>query len=385
MINCRNLSYERLSVSKNAKMKKLGILSILLLFSLNIVSAQTYEELQKEVESLRGSISNLRHSFNSINKAVDDIMFYNKIGDVAYIDKVELTGPPLGKEKREKMSGGAANPSYYTNPLKFKTYIFIPKSIDPDKKYPVMVFPHGGVHSNFNSFYAHILRELMAQEYIVVAPEYRGSTGYGRRFYESIDYGGLEVQDVKASRDYMVENYDIVDENRIGIFGWSHGGLITLMNIFEYPDAYKVAYAGVPVSDLIARMGYKSDGYRDLYSIGYHIGETANDNPDEYRRRSPAWQAHKMGNTPLLIHTNTNDSDVNVLEVEHLIKSLKAEGKKFEYEVFEDIPGGHTFDRIDTKKAKEVRLKVYSFLARQLKPNKPFKNLKELQKAAYRF
>jgi dipeptidyl aminopeptidase/acylaminoacyl peptidase len=366
-------------------MKKLTIFTILSLFFLNIATAQTYEELQKEVEALRSSVSNLRHSFNSISKAVDDVMFYNKLGDVAYIDKVELTGPPLGEEKREKMSGGAANPSYYTNPLRFKTYVFIPKSIDPDKKYPLMVFPHGGVHSNFNTFYAHILRELMAQEYIVVAPEYRGSTGYGRRFYESIDYGGLEVQDVKASRDYMVENYDIVDENRIGIFGWSHGGLITLMNIFDYPDAYKVAYAGVPVSDLIARMGYKTDGYRDLYSVGYHIGETAHENPDEYRRRSPAWQAHKMGDTPLLIHTNTNDSDVNVLEVEHLIKSLKAEGKKFEYEVFEEIPGGHAFDRIDTKKAKEVRLKVYNFLARQLKPNKPFKNVRELQKAAYRF
>lgn len=353
-------------------------------FAFGFGHTQTNEELQKEIQALRNQVSNLRHSFSSISKAVDDVMFYNKLGDVAYIDKVELTGPPLGADKRKAMSGGAANPSYYTNPLRFKTYIFIPKSIDPNKKYPLMVLPHGGVHSNFNTFYTHILRELMAQEYIVVAPEYRGSTGYGRRFYESIDYGGLEVQDVKASRDYMVENYDIVDDNRIGIFGWSHGGLITLMNIFEYQDEYKVAYAGVPVSDLIARMGYKTEGYRDLYSIEYHIGETAHDNPDEYRRRSPAWQAHKL-ETPLLIHTNTNDSDVNVLEVEHLIKSLKAEGKKFEYEIYEDIPGGHAFDRIDTKKAKEVRLKIYKFLAGYLKPNKPFSNLSDLQKAAYKF
>lgn len=346
--------------------------------------SQTNEELMKEVEALRGQVSNLRHSFNSISKAVDDVMFYNKLGDVAYIDKVELTGPPLGAKKRDAMSGGAANPSYYTNPLRFKTYIFVPKSIDPDKKYPLMVFPHGGVHSNFNTFYTHILRELMAQEYIVVAPEYRGSTGYGRRFYESIDYGGLEVQDVKASRDYMVENYDMIDANRVGIFGWSHGGLITLMNIFDYPDAYKVAYAGVPVSDLIARMGYKTQGYRELYSVDYHIGETAHDNPDEYRRRSPAWQAHKL-ETPLLIHTNTNDSDVNVLEVEHLIKSLKAEGKKFEYEIYEDIPGGHAFDRLDTKKAKEVRLKIYKFLASYLNPPNPLNDLKALQRAAYKF
>ena len=193
-----------------------------------------------------------------------------------------------------------------------------------------MIFPHGGVHSNFNTYYTHIVRELVAQGYIIVSAEYRGSTGYGKSHYEKIDYGGLEVEDVKASRDYMIENFDIVDAGRVGIMGWSHGGLIALMNIFDHPSDYQVAFAGVPVSDLVARMGYKTQAYRDLYSADYHIGQTAYENVDEYRRRSPAWNAHKMKNVPLLIHTNTIDADVNVLEVGHLIKALKAENKKFE-------------------------------------------------------
>jgi dienelactone hydrolase len=92
-----------------------------------------------------------------------------------------------------------------------------------------------------------------------------------------------------------------------------------------------------------------------------------------------------MQNTPLLIHTNTNDDDVNVLEVEHLIKSLKADGKKFEYEIYQEIPGGHSFDRIDTKIANEIRVKIYKFLANELNPPTPIKNVKELRKAAYRF
>jgi dipeptidyl aminopeptidase/acylaminoacyl peptidase len=245
--------------------------------------------------------------------------------------------------------------------------------------------PHGGVHSDFNTYYTHIVRELMAQGYIVVAAEYRGSTGYGKGIYESIDYGGLETEDVKASRDYMIENYDIVDKNRVGIIGWSHGGLIALMNIFDYPNDYQAAFAGVPVSDLIARMGYKTQAYRDLFSADYHIGQTAYENVNEYRRRSPAWNAHKMKDTPLLIHTNTNDADVNVLEVEHLIKSLKAEGKKFEYKIFQDVPGGHSFDRMDTKTAQEIRVEIYKFLAKQLNPPNPINNVKSLRKAAYRF
>lgn len=159
--------------------------------------------------------------------------------------------------------------------------------------------------------------------------------------------------------------------------------MITLFNIFNHPDDFKVAFAGVPVSDIIARMGYMEQDYRDLYSADYHIGQTAYQNVKEYRRRSPAWNAEKL-QTPLLIHTNTIDDDVNVLEVEHLIQALKAEGKKFEYEIYQAVPGGHSFDRLDTKKAHEIRLKIYKFLAKYLNPPKVLKTLKDIEQAAYR-
>lgn len=355
---------------------KIQVFLLCLLASVITLSAQ---EQQSEIDQLKEQISNLRHSFDRLQKSVDDGLMYDRIGDVAHIDKVYLTGPPKADrvEKNKTRQG-------YGNPLRFQSYIFIPKSVDPSKTYPLLVLPHGGVHSNFNTYYTHIIRELMAQEYIVIAAEYRGSTGYGKGFYESIDYGGLEVEDVYASRNYMTDNYDIVDDDRVGIFGWSHGGLITLFNIFDHPEDYKVAFAGVPVSDLIARMGYKTEGYRGLYSADFHIGKTAYADVEEYRKRSPAWQAHKL-KTPLLIHTNTNDGDVNVLEVEHLIKALKAEDKDFEYEIFEDIPGGHSFDRIDSKKAQEIRMKIYRFLAKELNPSSPFKSVKDLRKAAYRY
>jgi dipeptidyl aminopeptidase/acylaminoacyl peptidase len=191
------------------------------------------------------------------------------------------------------------------------------------------------------------------------------------------------VEDVDASRQYMLDNYPFVDENRVGIIGWSHGGLITLHNIFDYPDNYKVAYAGVPVSDLIARMGYKTQSYRDLYSVDYHIGQTAYENVEEYKKRSPAWNAHKLEDVPLLIHTNTNDADVNVLEVQHLIKSLKAHDKEFEYKIFQDVPGGHSFNRLDTRKAKEIRVDIYNFLDKELNPPKKIRSVEDINKAGY--
>jgi len=333
-----------------------------------IAGEEPKNDLEKQLEYLH-------HRIDVLEKNIDDILWYHKVGAICHIDKVRHVGPPPAKVPNPTAMGAK-------NALKFYSYVFIPRDLDYGKKYPLMVFPHGGVHSNFSTYYTHIVRELMAQGYVVIAPEYRGSTGYGRSMYEQIDYGGLEVEDAWAARNYMLENYDFLDPARVGIMGWSHGGLITLMNIFFHPDDYQVAYAGVPVSDLIARMGYQTDSYRKLYSADYHIGQTAHENVEEYRRRSPAWHAEKL-QTPLLIHTNTNDDDVNVLEVEHLIKSLKAAGKKFEYQIFQDAPGGHSFDRMDTPLAKKTRLKIYRFLGKYCQPPRPFRGIKDLLKASY--
>src|SRR4030042_6438125 len=334
-------------------MKRIIVFCIIAALCACLIAPAAYadDNEKQDAEKIQKQFDYPNHRLDQLEKLVDDLLWYNKWGDLAFIDKVFHVGPPPANIKNPTAVGAA-------NPVKFWSYIFIPKTIDHNKKYPLLVLPHGGVHANFTTYYAHIVREMIAQGYIVIAPEYRGSTGYGRAFYEKIDYGGLEIEDAYASRNYMVENYDFVDAERVGIIGWSHGGLIALMNIFEHPDDYKVAFAGVPVSDLIMRMGYQTEDYPKEYSADFHIGQTVNENVYEYQRRSPVTHAKKL-QTPLLIHTNTNDDDVYVLEVEHLIQALKAEGKKFDYEIFKDAPGGHSFDRIDTPLAKETRMKIY--------------------------
>ena len=180
----------------------------------------------------------------------------------------------------------------------------------------------------------------------------------------------------------MLDNYEFLDPDRVGVIGWSHGGLHALMNIFEHPDAYAVAYAGVPVGDLVARMGYKTQRYRDLYSADFHIGKTAYEDVEEYKRRSPSWNAHKYQGTPLLIHTTTNDEDVNVLEVERIIQALEAEGKTgFEYKIYQDAPGGHSFNRLDTKAAKESRREIWRF-PRATTSTRPIRRLRPVRPAA---
>lgn len=178
------------------------------------------------------------------------------------------------------------------------------------------------------------------------------------------------MDDVFLGREWMLARYPWLDAKRVGIVGWSHGGLITLMNIFQHPQDYAAAYAGVPVSDLVACMGYETEGYRSIYTAPYSIGESVHDDIAEYRKRSPVTHAAEL-DTPLLVHTNTNDEDVNYLEVEHLIQAFKAEGKKFEYKVYKDAPGGHYFNRMDTTLALQSRREIYTFLAGYLHPDRP--------------
>lgn len=82
-----------------------------------------------------------------------------------------------------------------------------------------------------------IVRELVGQGYTVVAPDYRGSSGYGAAYERAIDYGAREDEDVLAARASILERYSFLDSIRVGIIGWSHGGMIALMNVLQHAEA----------------------------------------------------------------------------------------------------------------------------------------------------
>lgn len=314
--------------------------------------AQTPPDVSKELASHdRGT----DRAFEDTQRAIDDALWYFKLGDAANIQKYRIaTSKPRREENKTSISAG--------NMLVIPVYVFSPKNLTG--KAPTLIFAHGGVHGRLDTNYAHIFREAVERGFVVVSPEYRGSIGHGSDLYNQIDYGGAEIDDTHDARNWAVENLPFVDADRVGIFGWSHGGFHALMNVLNWPDDYKVAYAGVPVSDLVARMGYTGQDYRDIFA-GF-IGKQPEDNVMEFRRRSPVYHADKL-KTPLLVHTTTNDDDVHVLEVEHLIAALKAAGKKFEYKIYDAAPGAHIFNRIDTKLARESRKEMWEFLARYLK------------------
>lgn len=317
-----------------------------------------------------------------ISKKIDNAYLMMAMEDVAYMDILRLAGPPKAVQTRKPHC--AFKDTLRNNQLIFYSYVFFPKEVKQGKKYPLMVFPHGGIHGSFGTVYIHIVREMIGQGYIVLCPDYRGSTGWGKNIYEAIDYGGLENEDVLAARDYMVENYSIVDPDRVGIMGWSHGGMITLMSVLRYPEKYVCGYAGVPVSDVAYRLTYQLPSYKNNFTPKYHIGALPEEKPEEYARRSPVTYAKQL-ERPLMITTCINDDDVSHTEVERMIDSLKFYNKEFEYEIYPSMPGAHVFERIDSKESTEIRFKTYEFMATYLNPPHRFKNINELKKAGYRF
>jgi dipeptidyl aminopeptidase/acylaminoacyl peptidase len=315
------------------------------------------ETCLKQVEK---RLDGLHWELDSLRKAADDQLWFQRLSDVALVDKVTYTGPP---NPRGQEAYGIKNDRH---PLKIQQYVFVPRKAEPGRKLPLIVLPHGGVHSDFSTYHAHIVREMLERGYVVVAPDYRGSTGYGKGLYDAIDYGGLEVDDVVAGRDWAVAHLP-VDPRRCAMVGWSHGGLIALMAVFDHPGKFAACYAGVPVSDLLMRVGYAGEEYRDDAAVRtMFAGKTPSEDVELVRRRSPVWNVQKL-RTPLLVHSTTNDRDVNVVEVETLITALKAADKTFEQKIYQDAPGGHSFNRIDTTLAQDSRKEIYAFLEKHLR------------------
>jgi dipeptidyl aminopeptidase/acylaminoacyl peptidase len=246
-------------------------------------------------------------------------------------------------------------------------YVFSPR--DTTVARPLVILVHGGIHSDFGSSHAIEVRELVALGYVVIAPEYRGSTGYGRAHYEAIDYGGKEVEDCIAAIDYAARAVPWADTSRVAIFGWSHGGFIALHAVLRRPELFRTAVAHVPVADLPTRMRLHSDAYHELYVRQPAFGARVEVSPEPYVRRSPIAHARAL-RRPVLVHAAANDDDVFIIENRNLRDSMQVAGMiergLYTYREWHAPPGGHSFSRMPTPEGRESWRETVAFLARHL-------------------
>lgn len=258
--------------------------------------------------------------------------------------------------------------------LEIPAYLFRPLEAGDPESRSALVWVHGGVHGDLNTVYLPMIREAVERGYVVIAPDYRGSIGYGRDFHNAIDYGGYEVDDVLTAADYLTDQVEEVDPDRIAVIGWSHGGFISAHAVFREEHPFAASVAIVPVSNLIFRLSYKGPAYQALFSTQERIRGLPHERPEIYIERSPVYHVDRL-EVPMLVHVATNDEDVDFVESEMFVHALQVEKPDLaETKVYVDPPGGHSFSLLVDQELSVIRTpelrdswrRTWDFLERSL-------------------
>jgi dipeptidyl aminopeptidase/acylaminoacyl peptidase len=273
--------------------------------------------------------------------------------------------------------------------LEIPAYVFSPINKRGARGHAAMVWVHGYVHGRFDDHFLPFVKEAVARGYVIVAPNYRGSTGYSRDFYNAIDYGGKEVDDVYSSVAFIREKLPYVDMDRLGIMGWSHGGFITSHILFRDNQPFKAGAPMVPVTNLFFRLAHSGPGYVRGFSTQPGIQGMPHEQKQIYIDRSPVFRAANL-KVPVIIHVATNDCDVYFWENQQMVYTLQALHPTLtDAKIYKDPPPGaagcgHTFQervvmdpnserylqRDDSPEQIDAWNRIWTFFEKHLNPNK---------------
>jgi dipeptidyl aminopeptidase/acylaminoacyl peptidase len=249
-------------------------------------------------------------------------------------------------------------------------WMFVPKNLDRSRRHPAIVWIHGdGVNQNYDGW--HVQRNyavyysfhqyLLQKGYIVIAPDYRGSIGYGRAWREGVymDVGGNDAKDAWMAASYL-RTLPYVDTDRVGVWGLSYGGFFTLIAVTDQPKLFRAA---VDVAGVVDYAMYYEDPYHGGWTAS-RIG-TPDQHPEVYAKASPLSHVDRL-ERPLLVLHGTSDVNVPYLHSVRLIDELMKKGKG-ELVSFMTYPGEfHYFTREHV--LRDAWHRVEDFFDAQLKP-----------------
>jgi dipeptidyl aminopeptidase/acylaminoacyl peptidase len=244
--------------------------------------------------------------------------------------------------------------------LTINGYLTLPKGKE-HKNLPVVINPHGGPWARDQWGFNPEIQFLVNRGYAVLQMNFRGSTGYGKKFWEaSFKHWGLTMQeDITDSVNWIIEE-GIADPKKIAIYGGSYGGYATLMGIVKDPDLYAAAIDYVGVSNMFTFLETIPPYWEQARQMFYEmIGDPVND-AEQFKITSPALNSEKI-KTPLLVVQGANDPRVKKNESDQMVEALKKRGVEVEYIVKDNE--GHGFyneeNRFDFYRAMEKFLEKH--------------------------
>ncbi len=259
-------------------------------------------------------------------------------------------------------------------PIKFKSrdgltlygYLTIPNEVKEGKKVPLIVNPHGGPYGPRDRWGFNPETQLFASRgYATLQVNYRGSGGYGKKFYLSGNkqIGRKMLNDLEDGVEY-VKSLNLIDSDKIAIYGGSYGGLATLGSLVKTPDLYTCGVDYVGVSNLFTFFKAFPPYWKPYLGQVYEQWYDENDPEDQkiMKEVSPALNVDKI-TKPLFVIQGANDPRVNIDESDQVVSNLRQRGFEIPYMV--KYNEGHGFGH------EENRIELYEtmmgFFAKHLK------------------
>lgn len=239
-------------------------------------------------------------------------------------------------------------------------WVMKPIDFEPGTKYPMIVRAHGGPNSQYSTSFSHDFQLLAAEGYVVLYTNPRGSSGYGEPFGKAIwaDWGNKDLKDVMAGVDYVIKQ-GYVDANRLGIYGWSYGGIMTNYGITR-TNRFKAAVSGASEGDYSSCYGYD-----DLHLWWEEELGLPWKNYELYRKISPIKDVEKV-KTSTLFMCGQFDYRCPLPQSEQMFLSLKKLGLETELVIY---PGeSHGIRSLDFQLDRLKR--VTNWFNKYLKPEK---------------
>ena len=250
---------------------------------------------------------------------------------------------------REKLPRAALSPMKAiryksSDGLEIPGYLTLPKGF-PEKNLPLVVLPHGGPWGRDNWGYNSFAQFLANRGYAVLMPNFRASTGYGKKFLDggNLQWGDKMQDDITWGVKYLIDQ-GIADPKRVGIMGGSYGGYATLAGVTFTPDLYSAAVAIVAPSNLNTLLGSIPPYWEQIRTLFYkRMGDpTTPEGKAQLERQSPLNHVAKI-KTPLMIVQGANDPRVKKAEADQIVIALRERNYPVQYLLAPDE--GHGFAR----------------------------------------
>ena len=309
--------------------------------------AKLQERLEKELGNYEVYlVSNNRKEDKYIVRTVSDrslgtYYFYDKNTDVLEI--ISEVSPWI-----DEADMASVQPIVFTSrdDLKIHGYLTLPSHVNA-KNIPVIVNPHGGPWHRDNWGFNPEIQLMASRGYAVLQINFRGSTGYGRKFWEASfkQWGQTMQNDITDGVNWLIKE-GIADPKRVAIYGGSYGGYATLAGVTYTPDLYCCAVDYVGVSNLLTFLQTIPPYWKPYLEMMYAMVGDPEKDREMMEAYSPALHADKI-KTPLFVIQGANDPRVNIDEADQIVRSLRANGIEVPYMV--KYNEGHGFHNEENK------------------------------------